>query len=155
MTNINENEQSAFEEFLGDACLDDSIDDAHQARLRSQVMQVFDEAHGDATRVVSHVPSFENKSKSDPRRTQTIAVVVAACAIAFVAVGLLGWSVSVNTSVTDRDAVASVEADPQLLASLSGLDAFRDEMSSDEYFDAIALCQQDYEARVMLDTMQP
>ena len=151
MSHLNETEQRDLGELLGVDSLDDSLNDDHQSRLRSQVLEIFDHAQNKTSQREARITPPPQKSMTWTRQSLACIAALAVCAMAVISIRLLDGNASLGTSVVHEQPVDDI-GEQQLLASLSTLDAFRDDVSRDEYFAAIAICQQDHEVRAMSDT---
>jgi len=146
------NEQQVFSELQSDDQFDDSIFDQHQSDLRSEVLQAFDQPDHGTVLAKPQVGSIERRQRT--RRSLGYAAIVAVCLIGPIAWFYHGNS-SLNRPVVERPSVPSTTADSQLLASLVEVNAFRDEVSREALFVAIAMCEQEHDGRTFVDSVPP
>ena len=149
------NERQAFEELLGDDRFDDSVCDQHQSDLRFKVLQAFDQPDREATIAELHVRSSGERRRASWSQSLGYASILAVCLIGLVALWIYGGNESADTQIVDHAPVPDVTEDSRLLASLAEVNAFRDEVSREAFFDAIAICQLDHEGRTSFDSNQP
>ncbi|MBC8352874.1 MAG: hypothetical protein H8E66_12840 [Planctomycetes bacterium] len=142
-------ERQAFDELLAGDRFDDSICDQHQSDLRSKALQAFD----DTSTVELRVASTNERRRARLKRSLGYEMTAVVCLIGLVA----GWfyydrireerPIVVNPPVPD----VTITEDVQLLASLTEVNTFRDEVSAEALFSAIAMCELDHEGRVLFD----
>ena len=149
------NERQAFDELLADDRFDDSVSEQHQSDLRSQVLQAFDQCNRDVAVVDLRTPSANERQRASRTRSRGLMMILAVGLIGLVAVWFYRGDRSDGRSVVQRPPADDVTVDSQLLASLVEVNAFRDEVSRQALFDAIAMCELDHEGRMLLDASQP
>jgi len=145
------NERQAFEELLGDGHFDDSVSDQHQSDLRSRVLQAFDQTSCEMAVVELCTPSAGQRQCASWNRSFGYAVILAVGLIGLVAVWFYRGDRSAELPMVQQPTAADVTEDSQLLASLAKVNAFRDEVSREAMFDAIAMCELDHEGRMLFD----
>lgn len=149
-------EKQTFEELIREDQFDDSIRDRHQAQLRAKALEVFGQ-------VKQETPLVQPQSLSQnvPRRRVDRKLVfcyfatIAACLIGIVALTLSRGKESVVDSIVNKQQAPNITVDPQLIASLAALDSYRDDVSPEAFFSAIAMCEIDHEGRVLFDSNRP
>ncbi len=149
------NERQAFDELLGDDRFDDSVCDQHQSDLRFKVLQAFDQPDREATIAELHVRSSGERRRASWSQSLGYASILAVCLIGLVALWIYGGNESADPPIVDHAPVPDVTEDSRLLASIAEVNAFRDEVSREAFFDAIAICQLDHEGRTSFDSIQP
>lgn len=148
-------ERQAFDELLGDDRFDDSVCDQHQSDLRFKVLQAFDQPDREATIAELHVRSSGERRLASWSQSLGYASILAVCLIGLVALWIYGENESAGPPVVDHAPVPDVTEDSRLLASLAEVNAFRDKVPREAFFDAIAICQLDHEGRTSFDSIQP
>jgi len=148
------NEQQVFDELLGDDRFDDSVCDQHQSDLRSQVLQAFDQPDRKTLRplVESQMPTGRKRQRAS-RSLRGVAI-MATCLFGLVAIWFSRGNDPPERPIVQHSTVPDVTDDSQLVASLAEVNAFRDEVTREEYFLAIAMCELDHEGRVLSDSTQ-
>lgn len=149
------NERQAFDELVGDDRFDDSLSDQHQSELRSEMLQAFDRPSSEIAVVQQHVPSVGARQLARRKRSLGFTAIVAVCLIGLVAVWTYRGDRSSDGGVVQQPDSTDVTEDPQLLESLAEVNAFRDEVSREALFDAIAMCELDHEGRMLFGEAQP
>jgi len=139
------NEQRAFDQLLGDDGFDDSVCDEHQSDLRSELLRVFDQLDRDVTVAELSVRPTRQRQQSSWSRSLGYATVLAVCLIGFVVVWF--YAGSQPHTIVEHAPVADSTDDARLLASLAAVNAFKDEVPLEDFFGALAMCQQDHEGR--------
>lgn len=149
------NERQAFDELVADDRFDDSLSDQHQSELRSEMLQAFDRPSSEIAVVQLHSPSVGARQLARRKRSLGFGVVVAVCLIGLIAVWTYRRDRSYDGGVVQQPDSTDVTEDPQRLESLAKVNAFRGEVSREALFDAIAMCELDYEGRMLFGASQP
>ena len=149
------NERQAFDELLGDDRFDDSVCDQHQSDLRFKVLQAFDQPDREATIAELHVRSSGERRRASWSQSLGYASILAVSLIGLVALWIYAGNESADPPIVDHAPIPDVAEDSRLLASLAEVNAFRDEVPREAFFDAIAICQLDHEGRSSFDSIQP
>jgi hypothetical protein len=144
-----QNEEQVFNELMQNDQFDDSIDLQHQRDLRSEVLKTFDQR--------DHV-KVESASRlvRAPQRPQIVgiaklgyAIAIAVTLIGIISVAVYRMSVSVDRHIVDSQSIPAID-DSEFFASLDAVNAVREEDSPEMLFYAIAICQNDYEEKILL-----
>ncbi len=149
------NELQAFTELLGDNHFDDSVCDEHQSDLRSKVLQAFDQADRELAIAELPVRSANQRQWARRRRSLGYGAILAVCLIGLVAFWFYRGNEPANIPIANPAPAPEVTEDSQLLESLAAVNAFRDVVSPEAFFGALAMCQQDYEGRMSDESIQP
>lgn len=150
------NEKQPLEKLISEDPFDDSVRPDHQHQLRSKTLEAFDQSKREAALVQP-----QSLSQHGARRQMNwnlvggYVAIIAACLVGIVAVSLYRGKVPTNDSIVINPPAPDVTLDPQLLASLAALDSYRDEVSPEAFFGAIAMCETDHEGRMMFDSNRP
>jgi len=70
---------------------------------------------------------------------------LAACVVAIASYSVMRLDRGMGDSMADRDALASNQVDGEYLAAVTTVNEFREEMSEDAFFFALAMCEQQHE----------
>jgi len=149
-------DRHSFNELAGDDRFDDSVCEEHQSELRSKVLQAFDQSNRETTLVESqHVsPGVEQRNASSNLILSYSAIAVV-CLIGFGAFCFYRWNEPGEPSRAEHRPVSDVTIDSRLATSLAEVNAYRDEVSREALFNAIAMCQRDHEGRMLSDLDLP
>lgn len=146
------NERQAFDDLLGKDRFDDSVNEQHQSSLRSDVLQAFGQSHTDASPVeLAEDPTSKQKSRR-ASRVVGLAVMLAVCLFGLVAAWIYSGDSPDERNIVEEPSVAE---DSHLVASLDEVNLFREEVSPEALFFAIAMCEVDHEGRTRSDSLQP
>ena len=149
-----EHQRRAFDEILTGDPFDDSVCDDHQSQLRSKVLQAFDRSNSQPA-MVQPESSGGTRRHVNWNRILGYVAVIAVCLIGIITLILNRGSDSTQRSVVNHRPVPSQSIDSQLVASLEEVDAYRDVVSREALWNAIAMCQGDFEGRMAFDSNQP
>jgi hypothetical protein len=150
------NEKQTFEALISEDPFDDSVCGDHQNQLRSEALEVFDQSKQEATLVQPQSLSQHGTGRHlDWNLAYGYFAIIAACLIGIVALSFYRGKASTDDAIVNNQQAPSVTVDPSLIASLAALDSYRDEVSSEEFFGAIAMCQTDHEGRMLSRANRP
>ncbi len=135
-------EQRFFDELLSASQFDDSLCETHRDELMQQAMETFDRSQRAATLAVAVAKPNRNAS-------QMIGVVasVAACLLGFVSLFFTGGDDSSNDAATEVLTGSGATIDPEFIAALDEVQALRECVPPELFFNALAICQEELEAR--------
>ena len=135
-------EQELFDELPGRYQFDDSVYKKHESDLRMQFLQAFDSSQFDSKVIVAPVTKTRNAA-------QVIGVVAAltACILGVVSLLFTKDRHSFSHVVAEIPTDSNEPVDHSFIASLAEIDALREEHSTELFFDALAICQHEHEAR--------
>ena len=133
-------EQELFDELLGRIQLDDSVNEQHQSDLRARVLQAFDRSHFDARDAVPVVAKNRNAAQ-----VFGVVAATAACIFVIVSIQLTKDRCSVSRPVAEIRSSSNETIDPVFIATLAEVDALREELPSELFFEALEICQQKHE----------
>ncbi len=148
-------EQQAFAEILGDNRFDDSVCDEHRSDLRSKVLQAFDQANGEVATAELSARSDHQRQWASRRRSFGYATILAVCLIGLVAAWFYRGDESAHIPIAKPAPALDVNDESRLIESLAAVNVFRDEVSPEAFFSALAMCQQDHEGRMSDESLQP
>lgn len=135
-------EQKSFDELQSASQFDDSLCETHQDELRQPFMEMFDRSQRPATVAVPIAKANRNAS-------QMIGVVasVAACLLGFVSLFFAARDDSSNGAATEVLTSSGATIDPEVIAALDEVQALRERFPPELFFNALAICQVELEAR--------
>jgi len=148
------NEKRAFEELISEDQFDDSVCGDHQFHLRSKALAAFDQSKRNAASV-QPLAQVEKPHRLNWNLVLGYSAIIAACLIGIVALSFSREKPSPDDLIVNNQQIPSVTIDPQLVASLAALDSYRDEVSPEAYFGAIAMCQTDHDGRMLFSSSRP
>ena len=152
------NEQEFFAKLLSDSKLDDSACEEYQAKLRSQMLNVFDSSDISNETSDSVVPQSVTTIHRINRQTLLAIASIAACLVCVATFWSAGLSVfnrfaaAKPQPVSSENPVSSGKIDPLLLATVAEVDAWQDTVPADAFFDALAQCELQLETRMQANT---
>ena len=145
-------DEHSFNELVGDDRFDDSVCEEHQSKLRSEALQAFDGSKREAMLVESqHASGSVERRNASSGLILSYSAIAVVCLIGFMAFCFYGSNGPAERSRAEHLPVPDVKVDSQLLASLAEVNAYRDEVTREALFNAIAMCQQDQEGRMLSD----
>lgn len=151
-----EADRHSFDDLLGDDCFDDSVGEEHQSELRSKVLEAFDCSNRETTLVESqHVLPDVKPRPASAGLVWSCSAMAAVCLIGFATFHFYRWNERAEPSHPGHRPVSVATIDPLLLESLAEVDAYSDEVPREALFNALAMCQQDYEGRTWSDLDRP
>jgi len=142
-------QRARFDSLITGSNSDDTVCDKHRRQLRDQALRAFDSAQGQSNVVqpITPVSAFGNRNLV---RTIGVIAVIAVCLVVMAAHRFSGHgdSVVVETELPTELTTTEVAAiDSTLISSIAAATAFRDSVSVEAIYDALAMCQQADEAR--------
>ena len=147
----NMNERQAFDGLLASDRFDDSVNEQHRDELRAKLLQAFDAPASDTAVVEPHRGGIKEHASASRNRSFGWALSIALCLMGLVAV----WIFSDGGTNDPQRPTPEVRLDPELVASLDEVIEFRGDVPPAALFNAIAMCQLDYEGRERFDSLQP
>jgi hypothetical protein len=147
-----ETDRHSFDDLIADDCFDDSVCEEHQSELRSEVLQAFDRSNREATLVeLQHVLPNVKPRPASAGLALNYSAMAAVCLIGFATFFFYRWREPAEPSLPGDRSVSVATIDPLLLESLADVSAYGDEVPREALFNALAMCQQQYEGRTWSD----
>ena len=134
-------EQKFFEELTCASMSDDSVGESHRKELRLVVMQTFDLSQ---RQVLTAPVAAPNRNAS---QIIGVAASIAACFLGGVSAFFSGGPGSSNDAVTNVSMESDATIDPLFVATLDEVQALRGRVPPAIFFNALAICQEELEAR--------
>ena len=151
-----EADRHSFDDLIRDDCFDDSVCEEHQSELRSRVLEAFDRSDREATLAgAQHVLPNVRPRPSRAGLVWSFSAMVALCLIGFAAFHFYHGNEMSGPSHQGHRPVSIATIDPLLLESLAEVNAYGDEVPREALFNALAMCQQDYEGRTWPELDRP
>ena len=141
------NEQELFAELLSNSSLDDDIPVEHQAELRRQMLDAFDRSQVQEEECVPVVIQSNTTFQWNVKNTILLVASLSACLVCVAAFWSTRRNDISNHTTIEAQANASTNVDPLLIASIIEVNAWKDEVSEEALFEALAQCEQQFEAR--------
>lgn len=148
-------EEQAFDELLRNDGFDDSVGEQHQSDLRFQMLEAFGSSSPKESSVVLAGSGDCERENARWNRTVGFAVILAICLIGVVAAWIYNAEAPYSGNVAGEQPVSEATDHALLLASLNEVNEFRDEVSREALFSAIAMCELDHEGRKRFGSLQP
>ncbi len=114
---------------------------SHQSDLRCKMLDAFDRSQ--RATVHSIAPNTQHGSRNGLWLGRLAGL--AACVVAIASYSVMRLDRGTGDSMADRDALASNQVDGEYLAAVTTVNEFREEMSEDAFFFALAMCEQQHE----------
>jgi hypothetical protein len=146
------NERQFFDDLLGDDHFDDSVGDRHQSELRAKVLQAFTHPIPQAGVAELRVASVGEGQTANRNRSLGYAMILAGVLVGFVAIWFFQGSDSGGRWLVGHPPTPDISADSQLLAALAQVNAYRDQVSPEELFHAMYICQLAHVGRTTFDS---
>ena len=149
MGNINSdsNEQELFAELMSNSDLNDDIPVKHQAELRRQLLDAFDRSPVQAEEFNPVAIQSNTTFQWNVKNSILLVASLSACLVCVAAVWSTRRNDASNQTTINAQANASTNVDPLLIASIVEINAWKDVVSEDAMFEALAQCEQQIEAR--------
>ncbi len=130
----NRDEQAVLDAMRSQASPDDLIDNQHQRELRAAMLDAFD----------SSTPTVPLQTWSSPSRRTWIAIVVgvAACVVAIISFSLSRNGEGTNKQISRGDHRPTGKLADAQLKAIEQVTAFQDDVSTEDFFLALAICEQ-------------
>lgn len=145
-------DQQLFDELRHRDRFDDSIGDQHRRDLRSKVLQAVCQPADDET--VERRATIADGHRRW-RNAVSYVVILAGCVMVCVAAWILGGGRSAERHIIKAPPVPQRAEDSPLLASLTAVNSFREEVSPEALFGAFAICELAHEERERFDVRRP
>lgn len=142
-----EPDQKLFDEFLKESQFDDSVCEKHRSLLRVRVLNTFDRSQGDAKLWVSNVVVPVVTGNRRASRVIGVVASIASCLLAMISLFLFSDGNSAHHSVTEVR-TANATNDPVFDAAIAEVQALRVSVPPEVFFHALAICQNEHEARL-------
>ncbi len=130
-----------FEELTCGSMFDDSVGETHRKELRLVVMQTFDRSQ---RQVLTAPVAAPNRNAS---QIIGVAASIAACFLGGVSAFFSGGPGSLNDAVTTVSMESDATINPVFVATLDEVQALRGRVPPAIFFNALAICQEELEAR--------
>lgn len=143
------NEQELFAELLRNSELDDSVCEEHRAELRNQVLDAFDRSDAPDESFDPVVQQSVITNHWNVRNTLLAIASIAACLIFAATFWSANWSGIDRSVVVEPEPASSENIDRLLLATITEVDAWKDSVPADAFFDALAQCELQLETTIL------
>lgn len=138
-------ELADFESLFNLNDVNDSINDLHRAKLREQVLQAYESVEEEST---PSLVAYSVVDKHSPSWSQRFSVMTTAVVCLFAMFVL--WSQQTEKQLVEHVVLETVDntANERFLTQLETVNQFASKVSSPEYFQAIQLCQSEYQQEI-------
>lgn len=131
-------ERSFLDVFQPAASPEEWVENRHQSDLRCEMLDAFDQSQRVSERSVA--PNTQHGSRNGLWLGGLAGL--AACVVAIASYSVVRLNRGTGDSMADRYALASDQVDAEYLAAVTTVHEYREEVSEDVFFFALAMCEQ-------------